>query len=244
MSCEERIFPETRFGGFSNLDGTISFYVRVHALLRPTDTVLDVGCGRGEYAEDPVTARRDLRILRGKVKKVIGLDVDRDAANNPFLDEFCLLEGGTSSWPIPDNSVDLIVTDWTLEHVSDPARFLEEARRVLNPGGYFCARTTNAWGYVALAARIIPERFHQRLIQTAQDDRKAADIFPTRYALNSVPVIRRQLKQHGFTGVVYGFAGLPGYLDFSCVLYYLGCVYERFAPHFLRQSLVVFARKE
>jgi SAM-dependent methyltransferase len=243
MSCEQRVFPESQFGKFTNVDGTISFYLRVNALLKPTDTVLDVGCGRGQYQDDPVTIRRELRILRGKVRKVIGLDVDTAAASNPYLDEFCLLKDGTSSWPVADSSVDTIISDWTLEHVSEPDAFVSEARRVLKPGGYFCARTTNAWSYVALAARAIPERYHGRVIESAQAERKAIDIFPTRYAFNSVPILRRKFTQYGFDSVVYGFAGEPAYLNFSCALYYLACLYERFAPHFLRQSLVIFARK-
>lgn len=244
MNCRERFFPETRFGGFTNFDGTVSFFLHVNALLKPTDTVLDVGCGRGAYQEDKVVLRRNLRILRGKVQKVIGLDPDPNAAGNPFIDEFCQLKDLAAAWPIPDNSVDLIVTDWTLEHMADPDLFFGEARRVLRTGGYLCVRTTNAWGYVAVAARLIPQGWQERVIQRTQERRPAVDIFPTRYACNSVPALRKKLRQYGFKGAVYGFAGLPGYLDFSCILYYLGVLYERYAPHFLRQSLIVFARKD
>ena len=42
-------------------------------------SVLDYGCGAGGYGDDPVALRRDLRVFRGKVKKVIGLDVDPSA---------------------------------------------------------------------------------------------------------------------------------------------------------------------
>ena len=84
-------YPECR-GGFSHVDGTIVFYARVNALLDPKGVVLDLGCGRGAHREDPSEFRRALRVVRGKVDTVIGLDVDPRAAENPFIDEFRLLE--------------------------------------------------------------------------------------------------------------------------------------------------------
>ena len=244
MDCIKKIFPESEFGGFANADGTILFYLRVNALAKPTDVVLDVGCGRGEYQNDPIPIRRDLQILHGKVHKVIGIDPDSNAAKNPFLDEFRLLEGISCAWPLEDHSIDLIVTNWTLEHVTDPELFFHEVQRVLKPGGYFCARTSNAWGVVALAARVIPDKFHAKIIQYVSKIRKEEDIFPTHYACNTVPLLRKQLDEHGLTGVVLGSAGLAAYLGFSCLLYFLGLLYERVAPHFLRHTLMVFAEKK
>lgn len=93
MSDQERFYPEAKFGGFTDIDGTVAFYNRINALLEPSFVVLDVGCGRGAFNEDLVPLRRDLRILKGKVAKVIGIDVDRDAADNPSLDDFRLIDG-------------------------------------------------------------------------------------------------------------------------------------------------------
>ena len=47
MSPKATLFPESYAGGFSRVDGTVQFYMRVRALLRPDDTVLDLGAGRG-----------------------------------------------------------------------------------------------------------------------------------------------------------------------------------------------------
>jgi SAM-dependent methyltransferase len=244
MNCQEKLFPETMFGGFANLDGTIAFYLRVNALIKPSNVVLDVGCGRGQFQDDPIKIRRDVRVLRGKAQKVIGLDLDVNAANNPFIDEFRLLESSSSRWPIEDQSIDLILTDWTLEHVPDPDLFFREAHRVLKPGGYFCARTTNAWGYVALMSRIIPQNYHKKIIQKVQKIRKEDDIFPAHYSCNTIPLLRRKLSQFGFAGIVLAYAGLPAYANFSCLLYYIGYLYEKFTFHFLRHTLMVFALKE
>src|SRR5713101_4264375 len=71
-----RFYPEVRFGGYTVVDGTIAFYLRVGALLRSNSVLLDVGSGRGRAAEDPVRVRRELRTFRGRCAKVIGIDVD------------------------------------------------------------------------------------------------------------------------------------------------------------------------
>jgi hypothetical protein len=88
MNFEHKYYPESRWGGFTDIDGTIAFYIRVAALSRPSSVLLDFGCGWGAYKEDVVPMRRQLRIFKGKVHKVIGLDVDRVSESNPFLDEF------------------------------------------------------------------------------------------------------------------------------------------------------------
>ena len=35
MTPRERFYPESRFGGFTDIDGTIAFYTRVHSQLTP-----------------------------------------------------------------------------------------------------------------------------------------------------------------------------------------------------------------
>ncbi len=241
--CKERCFPEIKFGGFDNYDSTIAFYLRINALINKSDILLDFGCGRGEYQYDHILFRKELRILRGKVDKVIGLDVDTCAAGNPFVDEFHLLESQNACWPITDQSINLILADWTLEHISDPILFFKEVVRVLKPGGYFCARTTNSWGYVAIAAKILPKKYHSKVIQKVQKIRKEEDIFLTKYTCNSIPVLKKLIKENGLTGVVFGYSGLPAYLNFSCFLFYLGFLYEKFAPNILRHTLMIFTKK-
>ncbi|HEX9617275.1 MAG TPA: hypothetical protein VGA03_07640, partial [Anaerolineales bacterium] len=98
MNFKSLYYPESRFGGFSNVDGTVAFYNRVNALVQPSSVVVDVGCGRGAYVEDPVPYRLQLRILKGKCQKVIGIDVDPKGKENPYIDEFRLIEG--SRWPV------------------------------------------------------------------------------------------------------------------------------------------------
>ena len=132
MTYRERFYPEVKFGGFTDIDGTIAFFTRVNALVDPSFTVLDVGCGRGAGTGDGVAVRRDLRVLKGKVARVIGIDVDPVARENAGIDEFHLIDGDT--WPVDDGRVDLVICDNVLEHIEDPGKLFSEARRVLRKG--------------------------------------------------------------------------------------------------------------
>ncbi|MDH3627222.1 MAG: class I SAM-dependent methyltransferase [Acidobacteriota bacterium] len=240
MDNKRRFYPEVRFGGFTDIDGTVAFYNRIHALLDPAMVVLDVGCGRGAFDEDDVPLRRDLRILKGKVSRVVGIDVDPDASDNPFLDDFRLIEGAT--WPVESDSIDLIVCDYVLEHIPDPGQLFGEVRRVLKDGGYLCIRTSNRWSYIAIAARLIPNRYHSKVTSTVQEDRKEEDVFPTVYRCNTRGKLRKLMTSVGFECVVYGYESEPSYLAFSTIAYFFGVIHQRLAPAFIRPSLVAFGK--
>ncbi len=240
-SLQETFYPETSFGGFPRSDGTMAFYQRVNALLKPSDVVLDVGCGRGEYAEDSVESRAKLRTLRGKCAAVIGVDSDVDAAANPCVDEFRHILG--DRWPVEREAIDLCLVDSVLEHVDDPDAFFGECRRVLRPEGYLCVRTPNALGYATVMARLIPNAAHAAVLARVQTGRRAVDIFPTFYRCNSSRRLRDALRRHGFEACVYGYGPAPAYLDFSTVAYTLGVIWAAAAPSVVQAELHGFARR-
>jgi SAM-dependent methyltransferase len=238
----ERFYPESIFGGFSDIDGTVVFYSRVHALMRSDMTVLDVGCGRGAgLVDDPIEFRRELRKLRGKCHAVIGIDTDHNAAQNSGIDEFRPIEYG-KAWPIVEKSIDLIVADFVVEHVEDPRNYFGEITRVLKPSGIFCARTANRIGYVGLLAGLIPQQQHAKILRIMQKERNAADIFQTYYRANTVWKLRSLLKEAGLQGIVYGYDAEPSYLQFSPLIYGFGKYLHLLTPPFLRTSLFAFAR--
>jgi SAM-dependent methyltransferase len=241
LSYETQFFPETRFGGFTHVDGTVNFFTRVSAMLEVSSVVLDVGCGRGGYMDDPVRARRALRILRGKCRTVVGIDVDAAAQHNPAVDEFRLIE--RSQWPVADESIDLCLCDQVIEHIADPEAFFAECRRVTRLGGYLCIRTPNAFGYVALLSRLIPNRLHAKVLQSVQADRRAEDVFPTVYRCNTRHKLRKLLERNDFDSALITYNAEPAYLSFSKLAYRLGVVHQRYATPGARNVIFVFAQK-
>jgi SAM-dependent methyltransferase len=241
MPYVNQFFPETRFGGFTHVDGTMNFFTRVNALLEPGSVVLDVGCGRGEYADDPVRVRRDLRVLRGKCRTVIGIDVDPASRVNPVIDEFLLLEG--PKWPVAGDSVDLCLCDHVIEHVADPDAFFAECRRVIRPNGFLCIRTPNTFGYVAIAARLVPNTLHSKVLRVAQRGREERDVFPTVYKCNTRLKLCNILARNHFDSAVFTYDAEPSYLSFSKLAYYLGVAHQRYAVPGAKNAIFAFAQK-
>lgn len=234
-------YPESRFGGFTDVDGTIAFYTRVKSLMDSTSVVLDVGCGRGMYGEDTVAVRRENRIHKGRCAKVIGIDVDPVGQSNPYLDEFRRIE--SARWPLADEEVDLIVSDWVLEHIEDPEAFLAECRRVLKPGGYLCLRTANAHSYIGLISRLVPNHLHAAVLKRTRHSKKEEDTFPTVYRCNTRRKLATALNRHGFDHCVYEHESEPYYLSFSRFFYWLGVLHQRFALSWFKAAIFAFGQK-
>ena len=128
-------------GGYSPRDGTIDFYSRINGLVNADMVALDFGAGRAAWFEDDdIIYRRDIRTLKGRVKKFIATDVDPVVLENNSADE-CLIMVDNKV-PLPNNSIDIIISDYVLEHIDDADAFSQEVERLLKPGGWFCARTT------------------------------------------------------------------------------------------------------
>ena len=92
--------------------------------LAPADTVLDYGCGRGDY----------IAAIKPLVARTVGADINIDVAKGRFPDvEFVKLTDVRT--PFPDASFDKIISVNTIEHIHDFEGFLRELRRILKPGG-------------------------------------------------------------------------------------------------------------
>ena len=100
-----------------------------------TGTVLDVGCGGGLF----------LRLLRERGHKVMGLDFSLDAANTAWkINRVPAVCGTLSRAPLPDGAFAVITMFHVLEHLFDPASYVEAAHRLLAPGGRLVIQVPNA----------------------------------------------------------------------------------------------------
>jgi SAM-dependent methyltransferase len=104
-------------------------------VIRPGDTVLDVGAGSGT---DALVAAR----LAGPHGKVLALDMThamsaklRALVSRLHIANIEVLEGNAEAIPLPDASVDAVTSNGMLNLVPDKRRAIAELRRVLRPGG-------------------------------------------------------------------------------------------------------------
>ncbi len=105
--------------------------------LHPGEVVLDLGSGGG--IDVLLSARRV-----GPTGKAYGLDMTDEmlalARQNQLkagVDNVEFLKGEIENIPLPDNSVDVIISNCVINLSADKDRVLREAFRVLKPGGRF-----------------------------------------------------------------------------------------------------------
>src|SRR5579863_48597 len=107
------------------------------AQLRPGETVLDLGSGGG--IDVLLSAKRV-----GPTGKAYGLDMTdemlalaRENQKKAGVGNVEFLKGAIENIPLPDNSVDVIISNCVINLSGDKDRVLREAFRVLKPGGRF-----------------------------------------------------------------------------------------------------------
>jgi len=93
--------------------------------------LLDIGCG-----EQPLQ-----RLFENRVSEIWGLDHPRTLHPGERIKIF----GTALDLPFRDRCFDTAVSFQVLEHVAEPLRLLQEARRILRPGGYLILTAPHIW---------------------------------------------------------------------------------------------------
>ncbi len=182
----------------------------------PEFEVIDIGAGAGEV---------NIYDLRGKVRRVVGVDLNRRVLTNPLLDEAKI--GDIAAIPCPDQSFDLAFSIYVLEHVEDPGAVARELNRILRPGGVFLALTPSRWHYVSIIGGVTPTLFHEWFNERVRG-REREDTFPTTYRMNSRKALRNTFECAGFDTVrIEAFEVCPHYLQFNTVSFVAGAIWER-----------------
>jgi arsenite methyltransferase len=160
------------------------------ATLEPGETVLDLGSGGG--IDVLLSARRV-----GPGGKAWGLDMTdemlelaRENQRKAGVENAEFLKGDIEEIPLPDGSVDVVISNCVINLAADKGRVLREAYRVLRPGGRFAVsdivvrgsvppeirRSMELW--VGCVAGALDEEEYRRLMDEAGF--RDVEIEPTR----------------------------------------------------------------
>src|SRR5512136_1031642 len=154
------------------------------AELSPGETVLDLGSGGG--IDVLLSARRV-----GPTGKAYGLDMTdemlalaHENQQKAGIENVEFLKGEIENIPLPDNSVDVIISNCVINLSADKDQVLKEAFRVLKPGGRFAVSDVVVRGKV-------PEDVRQNMLLWVGCVAGALD----------EQVYRQKLAAAGFTGI-------------------------------------------
>ena len=142
FDCSPEVAGDACFGGAAYAEEAPEAALRASlgcgnpltvAELRPGETVLDLGSGGG--LDVLLSARRV-----GPTGRAIGLDaspqmLELARANTAGATNVEFLAGHIEDIPLPDASVDVVISNCVINLSTDKPRVLAEAFRVLRPGG-------------------------------------------------------------------------------------------------------------
>jgi len=237
-------YPEVNVSGYTSVDGTVEFYSRINSLIDDSMQVLDFGAGRAAWNEnDMCVYRKELRKMKGKVNKVVGCDIDDAIFKNTSVDENVLINIG-EQLPFDNETFDIIISDYTFEHASNPDEMAKEFYRILKTGGWICARTPNKYSYISVFTRIIKNSYHAKLLKHVQPEREEVDVFPTTFKLNSIKDLSRYFQKSDFDNFTYRYEAEPSYYFNNKFIFSMLVLINACIPSMMKSNLFVFLRKK
>jgi 2-polyprenyl-3-methyl-5-hydroxy-6-metoxy-1,4-benzoquinol methylase len=174
---------------------TYSSHHMARLALAPGDTILDIGCGRGAFADQ----------LIAKGCRVTGIDILPPAQVSPALDSYIqadLFRDGLEEVVnrLRSKKFDKILLLDVIEHLSDPARIVRDCLKLLQPRGQLVISVPNVanisvrlmllLGRFNYTERGILDRTHLRFFtrQTITDLLEAADCSILRHEMTVIPL--------------------------------------------------------
>lgn len=103
----------------------------------PFESLLDVGCWDGVLTLQYAKAAKARRIHGIEIVKEKSIEAEKKGISCSSL------KADQDRWPFEDGTIDCVVSNQVIEHLSDVDHFFSEASRVLRKGGVLVTSTNN-----------------------------------------------------------------------------------------------------
>lgn len=140
------------------------------------NSVLDVGAGKGEFAD--ILSRKGYEVSCVEGTKKLYEELKEKGYDSAHVD----LE--EEKLPFPDNSFDLVVSLEVIEHLWNTDHYLSELKRVVKPEGYVLITTPNYnyWTFrlralFGQAENFLTQDYHKKLFTTHSLPQRLAPYF-------------------------------------------------------------------
>jgi 2-polyprenyl-3-methyl-5-hydroxy-6-metoxy-1,4-benzoquinol methylase len=181
-AVEQRMVPGLQYS-------QTQYEAALHAAVTPGVRWLDIGCGRRVLPE--WRARQEASLV-DRAAFVAGIDMDLESLRDNRSISAKAFAPATAL-PFRDSEFDLVTANMVMEHVDEEQRVVDEAFRVLRPGGRFLFHTPN----VKSLAKRLPDAIKRPLARVL-DGRTGGDVFHTYYRFNEAARIQRCAQRSGF----------------------------------------------
>jgi SAM-dependent methyltransferase len=182
-------------------------------------TVLDLGGGRRCVYAGSVRPP-------GRVNLVaVDISADELASNSDVSDK--RVADVAAGLPLPDGSVDLILSRALLEHVHGVPAAIGHMARVLKPGGVALHLVPCRYSLFGLAARVLPFGPLVRLVHVVMPWTRGNVEFPVVYDHCYPQALEREFSAAGFSRVqTWVTWAQPGYFEAAYPAFLLHAIYE------------------
>ena len=195
--------------------------------------ILEAGCGFTSLFIDEYK----------KAKDVIGVDISKKFLDlNKLLRKKIVSDLGNMS-KVKNNSIDVIISSWVMEHLKEPEKVFSEFSRVLKKGGRVIFITPNNLNYIVFLNKLISKKV-RRLIVERMAENLVTDPMKTYYRANSVSRIKALAKKSGLVVEKLILNGDPTYTAISKLFFYIGVLIEKLTLKPFKVHIIGILRKE
>lgn len=188
-SREEALAAHADYGHDTDAEGQFTpgfrTYVRVEGTLAAVpagSTVLDIGCNSGGLGR---------RLMEDKGCRMYGVDIAEHMVARAVEKGYEAYAGPAEELRYDDEMFDVVVASEILEHVHDPEPIIEQAFRVLKPGGLFLGDVPTEEGHWGTET-IEDHEFHSRVFTAAS----LRELLASRFTVEAVEGVPHRGAEH------------------------------------------------